>query len=204
MSTEKDKLLGQYIEALFRGDLDDQMQILESVADDDLLVRELWDTNIAVGEDMSYVAQATEVRNLAEGTLGATVIMQPQDAALFTNERPIDTAPLLVADVAAQLRSEIVRGGARVPDRASALKATELLAQHKEPLPDEALSERGARTLLARWNIQLGRWFDELFHGTAFDLEMGRREDLRLNAARRTRIHQQIRKATSKEISDEK
>jgi hypothetical protein len=188
MNTEKEILLARYIDALFAGDFQAQADILENVIDDAALVQELWNTNIAMGEELVYLAQANQVHSFIEDTLGTSVLVKPQDASAFA-ESDIEDFPLSIADVAANLRSEIVGGGIHVPDREKALEATEILGRHEEAFPEDALSERGARTLLHRLNVRLGRWFEDIFHSVAFDLEMGRRENLRLQAARRRKIH---------------
>jgi hypothetical protein len=199
MNTDKDRLILRYIDALFSGDLETQQEILESVGDNDALIQELWETNIQVGEDLYFATQATEVRALLEGTLNAPVLASPEEAELFSEENTLESIPVTVADVAALLRNEIVNGKVRGADRVMALRATELLAQNHGQLPDDTLSERGARTYLHRLGIPLGRWFEDLFHATAFDLEMGRRENFRMAVARRARIQQARKKETKDE-----
>jgi hypothetical protein len=95
MNTEKEILLARYIDALFAGDFQAQEDILERVMDDNAMIQELWNTNIAMGEELVYLTQANQVHSFIEDTLGTSVLVKPQDASAFA-EGDIEDFPLLM------------------------------------------------------------------------------------------------------------
>ena len=180
---QRELLLLRYTDAITRGDLDAIGPILDQATNDPELERGIWETHMAIGEElrqeeMKTISEqlerhATQVTNLASTHFSSPVSRSPDELA------PPQAHAVTVGELVAALRSskEIV----------SEIKERLRFLERSEDICDSDLSVRGVRTLLARIGLaSANKRLVEKVQELLFTLGMQRQSpDVRLAAARR-------------------
>lgn len=180
---QRELLLLRYTDAITHGDLDTLGVILEQAAGDPSLEQEIWETHLALGEEI----RQEEMRAIAEQLRHASEQVTDMAASHFS--APIVRTAGEAADPPAQ---EVTVGELAAALNADAGLSSEVRAslhsweRSNEPCETD-LSVRGIRALLARMGVDaVGRRLVEKTQELLFTLGMQRQgHDVRLAAARR-------------------
>ena len=182
---QRELLLLRYTDAITDGDLDTVGSILDQAANDPDLERGIWETHLALGEELrqeetrtisaqleKYAAQVTE---LAASHFSAPLSLTPIEGS------PPPLHEITVGELAAALRSS--------NDISPEIQTRLRFLERSDDPCDTDLSVRGIRSLLARMGVDsASKRLVEKVQNLLFTLGMQRQgPEVRLAAARRQR-----------------